>query len=47
MAVFGLDEPEGAEVAAAAAALELQAAFSRLSEGIHSPPASPHRAVAV
>lgn len=37
MAVFGLDEPEGAEGAAAAAALELQAAFVRLSEGLEHP----------
>ncbi|MCK6520296.1 adenylate/guanylate cyclase domain-containing protein [Myxococcota bacterium] len=37
MAVFGLDEPEGAESAAALAALELQAAFQALGAGLEHP----------
>ena len=37
MAVFGLDDPQGAETAAASAALELQAAFVTLSKTLDHP----------
>jgi adenylate cyclase len=35
--VFGLDDPQGAEIAAATAALELQAAFATLSLSLDHP----------